>query len=381
MQAAQALGEALEAGQRETLAFRSDPVAAIEMRAKANRFAPGVEREDLPAFCARDFEPEAVGTKVDDGERRVDWTKSASGGTAMKAFGHDLRVRQQSKVRLAKWPTTVEPVYASKDEYRALLEQQVDHLSSLQERLYASSGYAVLVILQGMDTAGKDGVIKHVLTGVNPQGCEVTSFKAPSATEAKHDFLWRTACRLPERGRIGIFNRSYYEEVVAVRVHPSFLHAQNVPAGDTAGGKLWRGRYRSIVDFEHHLARNGTVMLKFFLHLSRDEQAKRLIERVDDPDKRWKFNPADVVERGHWEAYVDAWERCIAATSTGRAPWYVVPADDKPNARLLVASVIADTLDRLDLRYPPAEARSLREMRRARTALAESITSADRRTG
>jgi len=291
----------------------------------------------------------------------------------MNVSTQDFRVPEGTKVKLGKWPTAVAPVYRSKDEYEELLQQQVAKLARLQELLYASNQYALLMMFQGMDTAGKDGAIKHVMSGVNPQGCQVTSFKHPSATELQHDFLWRTTRALPERGRIGIFNRSYYEEVVVVRVHPELLRAESLPNGDNDGDddKFWRARFGSIVDLENHLSRNGTRIIKFFLHVSRDEQRRRLLERIDDPEKVWKFNFADIREREHWPAYTDAYERCIGATSTRRAPWYIVPADDKQNARLIVAKVVADTLEKLDMRYPEIGAPLRRSLRSARKALGE----------
>ena len=282
-------------------------------------------------------------------------------------------VSEGTKVKLGKWPTDVPPVYRSKDEYEELLQQQVGKLARLQELLYASDRHALLMMFQGMDTAGKDGAIKHVMSGVNPQGCEVTSFKHPSATELQHDFLWRTTRALPERGRIGIFNRSYYEEVVVVRVHPELLRAECVPDGDNDGAdeKFWRARFRSIVELENHLSRNGTRVIKFFLHVSKDEQRRRLLERANDPEKAWKFNFADIREREHWPAYIDAYERCIGATSTRRAPWYIVPADDKQNARLIVAKVVTDTLEKLDMQYPEIGAPLQRSLKAARKALAD----------
>ncbi len=297
---------------------------------------------------------------------------------SVKIPTQDFLVPEGAKLNLRKWPTAVTPAYRSKDEYQELLERQVGKLASLQELLYASNRHALLLMFQGMDTSGKDGAIKHVMSGVNPQGCEVTSFKHPSAAELQHDFLWRSTRALPERGRIGIFNRSYYEEVVVVRVHPELLQAENLPDRDAAGegsgkdrgdGKFWRARFHSIVDLENHLSRNGTRILKFFLHLSRDEQRRRLLERIDDSQKVWKFNFADIREREHWPAYMDAYERCMGATSTQQAPWYVVPADDKQNARLIVSKVVTDTLEALDMRYPKAGAALRRELREARTRL------------
>jgi PPK2 family polyphosphate:nucleotide phosphotransferase len=230
--------------------------------------------------------------------------------------------------------------------------------------LYASDQYAVLLIFQAMDAAGKDGAIRHVMSGVNPQGCQVYSFKHPSATELKHDFLWRTTRDLPERGRIGIFNRSYYEEVLIVRVHPEILRAEGLP-GDQKN--VWHDRYRSIVNLESHLDRNGTRIIKFFLHLSKEEQRKRFIDRIDQPEKNWKFSIEDVEERQYWNDYMRAYEKCLTATSTRRAPWYVVPADDKLNARLIVSKILVDTVESLELRYTkatPARRRELLELRK-----------------
>jgi PPK2 family polyphosphate:nucleotide phosphotransferase len=264
----------------------------------------------------------------------------------------DFRVRPGTKVDLKKWPTLVDPVYRSKKEYAELLQEHVEELSSLQRLLYASNRHAVLVIFQAMDAAGKDGAIRHVMSGVNPQGCQVFSFKHPSATELEHDFLWRTTQSLPERGRIGIFNRSYYEEVLIVRVHPEILHTEGLPDESRDEMAVWRERYRSIVDLENHLHRNGTRIIKFFLHLSKDEQRRRFLERIDDPDKNWKFSLADVEEREFWKDYMKAYEACLSKTSTKTAPWYVVPADDKENARLIVSEVILDVFRELELSYP-----------------------------
>ena len=282
----------------------------------------------------------------------------------------DYVVPEGADVKLRKWSTRVSPVYRTKRDYERLLARHVSTLSSLQQLLYASNQYALLVIFQGMDTAGKDGAIKHVMTGVNPQGCQVFSFKHPSPAELQHDFLWRTTRDLPERGRIGIFNRSYYEEVLVVRVHPETLEAEGVPGTSPKNRKVWHERYRSIVDLERHLFRNGTQVVKFFLHLSKDEQRKRLLDRIDDPDKRWKFNPSDVEERKLWPDYMDAYASCISATSTAHAPWYVVPADDKQNARLIVSQIIIDTLGKLDMSYPKTDSKRQRELHTFRKALA-----------
>jgi PPK2 family polyphosphate:nucleotide phosphotransferase len=248
-----------------------------------------------------------------------------------------------------------------KADAKAMLADDVEKLGKLQEKLYAQDRWAVLVILQGMDTAGKDGVIKHVMEAVNPQGCVVHSFKAPSAEELEHDFLWRAAQRLPERGRIGLFNRSYYEEVLVVRAHPELLDRQKLP--DTVRGKdIWKNRFKSIRGFEHHLVRNGTLVLKFFLHISKEEQSKRLLARIDEPGKRWKFSDGDIVERKLWHTYMAAYQDMIRETSRPHAPWHVVPADHKPFARLVVASAMVDALSRLDLKFPKVGAAQLKTM-------------------
>lgn len=273
----------------------------------------------------------------------------------MKIKFKDYRVREGEKVKLKKWPTQVKPVYQSRKQYQKLLTEQVEQLSSLQRLLYASDRYALLLIFQAMDAAGKDGAIRHVMSGVNPQGCQVFSFSHPSATELDHDFLWRTNQCLPERGRIGIFNRSYYEEVLIVRVHPEILRRQNIPDELLDGKTVWEDRFRSIRDLEKHLDLNGTRIIKFFLHLSPEEQRKRFIERIDDPEKNWKFNMTDVEERKYWKQYMHAYEECLSATSTDHAPWYVVPADDKLNARLIISSIVVDTLEKLKMSYPPTD--------------------------
>ena len=239
----------------------------------------------------------------------------------MKIESKRFRVHSGKNVVLSKWPTTVKPICPSDVEYDDLLEKHVAELSSLQQLHYASHRYALLLVFQGMDGAGKDGAIRHVMSGVNPEGCEVFSFKQPSVEELDHDFLWRTMCRLPERGRIGIFNRSYYEDVLVVRVHPELLRSQGLPTELRDEKTVWDGRYRSIVDLENHLYRNGTRILKFFLHLSKDEQRKRFLERIDEPDKNWKFSLADIHERKYWKDYVHAYEECLNATSTHHAPW------------------------------------------------------------
>jgi PPK2 family polyphosphate:nucleotide phosphotransferase len=248
----------------------------------------------------------------------------------------DYRVSPGSEVELKKHPTAVRPSYRTDREYRDILSAHVKELGARQELLYASDRYALLIIFQGMDAAGKDGAIAHVMSGVNPQGCRVVSFKQPSAEELKHDFLWRTSRELPERGQIGIFNRSYYEEVLIVRVHPEILLTEGL-ADELMDENttLWRDRYRSIVNLERHLIRNGTRVIKLFLHLSQDEQRRRFIKRIDTPEKNWKFSSADIAERQYWKQYMKAYEKCLSATSTHHAPWYIVPADDKANARLM----------------------------------------------
>ena len=282
-----------------------------------------------------------------------------------KAF----RVRPGQDVKLAGWPTAVAPVFKSKKHYHKLLGEQVDELSALQHLLYASNRHALLLIFQAMDAAGKDGAIAHVMSGVNPQGCQVFSFKQPSAEELEHDFLWRTTRRLPERGRIGIFNRSYYEEVLIVRVHPELLGAQGLSPAAIAEKAIWKERYRSITDLEAHLHRNGTRVLKFFLHLSKEEQRKRFLARIDEPDKNWKFSLADVRERKHWDEYMHAYEQCLNATSSEHAPWYVVPADDKKNARLIISQIILETMRGLDMHYPKVSAARRRELKSIRKEL------------
>ena len=265
-----------------------------------------------------------------------------------------MRVKPGRKVRL---PKDFDPGYSApgltKEAAPALLAEGVAQLSELQDRLYSQDTYGVLFVLQAMDAAGKDGAIRHVMSGVNPQGCQVFSFKHPSATELDHDFLWRTHVALPERGRIGIFNRSYYEEVLIVRVLPEILRGEKLPDDTLAAKDFWGDRYRSIADSEAHLHRNGTRIVKIFLHLSKDEQRDRLIARIDEEDKNWKFDEGDIEQRKHWDRYMAAYADCLRATSTSDCPWYVVPADDKKNARLIVSQILVDTLETLDLRYPP----------------------------
>jgi PPK2 family polyphosphate:nucleotide phosphotransferase len=287
----------------------------------------------------------------------------------MKTDSKDFRVRPGEKIKLGEWPTIVKPFCESKKQYQKLLGERVEELSSLQRLFCASNRYALLLIFQAMDAAGKDGAIRHVMSGVNPQGCQVSSFKQPSADELEHDFLWRTTCRLPERGQIGIFNRSYYEEVLIVRVHPEILRNQGLSEELRDEKTIWEERYRSIVDLESHLYRNGTRTVKLFLHLSKDEQRKRFLDRIDKPDKNWKFSMADIQERGYWKQYMEAYEACLGATSTRHAPWYVVPADDKENARLIVSRILLDTLHELKLAYPKTTAKRRQELKSIRKLL------------
>jgi PPK2 family polyphosphate:nucleotide phosphotransferase len=288
-------------------------------------------------------------------------SSSAAERMIMKINTRDYRVLEGDKVHLRKWPTQVDAVYKSKEHYQKLLQEHVAQLSSLQELLYASNRYAVLLIFQAMDAAGKDGAIRHVMSGVNPQGCQVFSFKHPSPIELQHDFLWRSTRDLPERGRIGIFNRSYYEEVLIARVHPEILRSEGVPDAPRRDEAIWRDRYSSIVNLERHLYGNGTRIIKFYLHLSKDEQRRRFLKRIDEPEKNWKFSIADVEERKFWKHYMKAYAECLSATSTSAAPWYVVPADDKENARLIVSHIVLDALGELKMAYPKASAARRRE--------------------
>ena len=280
-------------------------------------------------------------------------------------------MRPGAMVKLKQWPTRVKPVCKSKKHYKKLLEEHVEALSALQQLHYASHRYALLLIFQGMDAAGKDGAIRHVMSGVNPQGCEVFSFKQPTADELEHDFLWRTNRHLPERGRIGIFNRSYYEEVLVVRVHPEILRGEGLSEELRDEKSIWKERYRSIVDSENHLHRNGTKVIKFFLHLSKGEQRQRFLERIDEPDKNWKFSLADIHERKYWKHYMKAYEECFNSTSTRHAPWFVVPADDKENARLIVSRIVLDGLNELKMAYPKTTAKRRLELKSIRKLLAK----------
>ena len=291
----------------------------------------------------------------------------------MKIKPDDFRVPEGAIVDLERWPTETDPVYKSKHDYHQILDDHVARLSDLQQLLYSSNRHAILMIFQAMDAAGKDGAIKHVMSGVNPQGCQVHSFKHPSPAELEHDFLWRATRVLPERGKIGIFNRSYYEEVLIVRVHPEILRSEGVPDGGDGGGEevVWFERHRSITDLERHLSANGTRIVKFFLHLSKEEQRKRFLARIDEPQKNWKFSLADIEERQHWDGYMKAYAACLGATSTAHAPWYVVPADDKKNARLIISEIILETLQSLDMSYPATTDERRQELLAIRKRLAK----------
>ena len=287
-------------------------------------------------------------------------------------FDHEaLRIKEGEQVNLKKYPTLVDPVYSSKEEYKVMLAEHVEQLSKLQQVHYADNRYSLMLVFQAMDAAGKDGIIRHVMSGVNPQGCQVFSFKHPSAEELEHDFLWKSYRCLPERGRIGIFNRSYYEEVLIVRVHSEILEMQGIPHELINKESVWDHRYQSIVEMEKHLHRNGTRIIKFFLHLSKEEQRKRFLDRIDAPGKNWKFSVSDIQERKYWKEYMLAYEACFSATSSKHAPWYVVPADDKQNARLMVSQIIVHTLHGLGLSYPEASPQRLKELADIRKHLME----------
>ena len=280
----------------------------------------------------------------------------------MKINTQDFQVMEGQKVILKKRPTAIEPYYKSEKQYKDILEQHIAQLSDMQNMLYADNRYAILLIFQAMDAAGKDGAIKHVMSGVNPQGCQVFSYKHPSPQELEHDFLWRTTRDLPQRGRIGIFNRSYYEEVLIVRVHPEILKGEQIPDDLLRTKTIWQERYRSIRDLEKHLYYNGTRIIKFFLHLSKEEQRRRFLERMDDPSKNWKISPADIQERKFWKDYMKAYEECLCATSTAKAPWFIVPADDKENAHLIISQTIVDTLKSLKMSFPKLDAQRQKEL-------------------
>ncbi len=283
----------------------------------------------------------------------------------MKLDPEKFRLREGKKVALKDWATRVEPFCATKEEYGKALQANIQELESLQNLLYAQNRYALLLIFQAMDAAGKDSAIKHVMSGVNPQGCQVFSFKHPSVEELEHDFLWRTTRCLPERGRIGIFNRSYYEEVLIVRVHEDILKGENLPP-ELVNKAIWEHRYQSIRNLERHLGRNGTIVLKFFLHISKEEQRNRFLKRLDDPEKNWKFSMDDIHEREYWKDYQNAYEHCLRETSTDYAPWYIVPADHKPDARLIISNAINQALRNLKMTYPRPTKKHLDDLKAIR---------------
>jgi PPK2 family polyphosphate:nucleotide phosphotransferase len=287
----------------------------------------------------------------------------------MKIDPDDFRVKDGKNVNLKKWPTDIKSYYESKKQFKEALQERVNELSELQNLLYAANRFAVLLIFQAMDAAGKDGAIKHVMSGINPQGCQVYSFKHPSLEELDHDFLWLTTRYLPERGRIGIFNRSYYEEVLIVRVHKELLRAENLPQEILDDKNIWDERYRSIRDLEAHLHRNGTRIVKFFLHVSKEEQRERFLSRIDEPEKNWKFNRGDIEEREYWSDYMAAYEACLEGTSTRHSPWFIVPADDKQNTRLIISEIILHTLRKLKMKYPVLDEKRRNELRSLRKLL------------
>jgi PPK2 family polyphosphate:nucleotide phosphotransferase len=279
-----------------------------------------------------------------------------------------FRVNDGKHFRLKDYDPGDTGHWRSKEHAEEVVQEGIARTADLQDKLYAQDNWALLLIFQALDAAGKDGAIKHVMSGVNPQGCQVHSFKAPSEVELQHDFLWRTTCELPERGHIGIFNRSYYEEVLVVRVHPAILKSQKTPPS-LVGKKIWEERFEDICGFERHMARSGTVIRKFFLHLSKKEQKKRFLARLEEPEKNWKFSASDIHERNYWGDYQNAYEEMIQATSTKDAPWYVVPADNKWFSRLVISAVIVDTLESLDLCYPKVDEAKLKELKAAEKIL------------
>ena len=283
----------------------------------------------------------------------------------------DFLVQEEVKIDLKQWPTAVKSLCKSKEEYKHALAERVEATRMQESLLYANSRHALLVIFQAMDAAGKDSAIKHLMSGINPQGCQVHSFKQPSAEELRHDFLWRTTSCVPERGQIGIFNRSYYEELLVVKVHPELLQHQGIESEAVKAKGFWQQRYRSIVEFERHLHANGTRILKFFLHVSKEEQRQRFLQRIDDPAKNWKFSLADIEERKFWKDYRQAYEQCLAATSTKDAPWFIVPADRKEDAWLIMSEIILKTLQELKMSYPQVDEARLEELARIRKLLAE----------
>lgn len=286
-------------------------------------------------------------------------------------FADHFKVTKGKNFKLKDWDPSDTQKFDNKEQAEKILAEGVGRLAKLQDKLYADNRWSLLLIFQAMDAAGKDGTIKHVMSGINPQGCQVFSFKSPSHEEIEHDFLWRTTKSLPERGRIGIFNRSYYEEVLVVKVHPEYLGSQQLHKS-LISKDVWKHRYESITDFEKHLTRNGTIVRKFFLNVSKKEQKERFLKRLDDPERNWKFSDADVAERQHWDAYQDAYQEMIRETSTKESPWYVVPADHKWFSRVVVASAIISALESLDLRFPVVT-----EAQKARVQAARKLLDAE----
>jgi PPK2 family polyphosphate:nucleotide phosphotransferase len=289
----------------------------------------------------------------------------------MKIEVKNFCVEEGKKIKLKNYPTIVKPFYKNSDEYKRIQDKHFQKINELQNIFYSYKKYALLLIFQGMDASGKDGAIKHVMKGVSPEGSQTYSFKQPSTEELDHDFFWRIYKALPERGRIGIFNRSYYEEVLIVKVHPEILKSQELPPELMDEKKIWKSRYRSIVDIEKHLYNNGTKIIKFFLHLSEEEQRRRFLSRIDEPEKNWKFNIGDIKEREFWRDYMMAYEECITKTSTQKAPWYLIPADDKGNARIIISQIICNELKKLNLSYPVTDAEREKELQEIRGVLVQ----------
>jgi PPK2 family polyphosphate:nucleotide phosphotransferase len=286
----------------------------------------------------------------------------------------DFLVREKETVDVTTRPTVLDPVYRSEKDYKEQLEDKLDHMSKLQTRLYASDSQALLIILQAMDTGGKDGIIRHVMSGVSAFGCRVSSFGRPSTLELNHDYLWRTTLELPPRGMIGVFNRSYYEEVLVVRVHPEVLAGQHLPKRVSDDGDIWKHRFQSIRNHERHLHRNGYKIVKLFLHISREEQRQRLLDRIEDPEKTWKFKAADIAEREYWDQYMIAYSEAISATSTDNCPWHIVPGDDKLNARLYAATIINEALEEMKPKFPELSLDDKAELERCRAELVSQAT-------
>jgi PPK2 family polyphosphate:nucleotide phosphotransferase len=286
----------------------------------------------------------------------------------MKIDTNRFLVPPDSNLSLESFPTSIRPLYSNKADYESKLDETRAELRDLQQLLYAHDRYSLLLIFQGMDTSGKDGAIKHVFSGVNPQGFQVYSFQKPGPEDLEHDFMWRCVKCLPERGRIGLFNRSYYEEVLVVRVHPELLHFQKLPE-ELITDNIWKERLKDIANFEEYLVRNGTKVIKFFLNISNEEQRKRLLARLDDETKNWKFSVQDIEERAYWNDYMKAYKECLESTSTASAPWYIIPGDDKKNARLIISEIVAEHLRNLDIAFPEVTRERKAELKKMRKQL------------